>query len=260
MPNGLPVWPMPEDWCPESCRWVRSGDSSALTSGLSEFVKSWKTWECSDKCSICKVGIVPSGSWTLCSSCTDLFGELRTGSSDWARHWSAFSNWAFWPVWTGLPDSPGVTDVPGEPGVIGVPGVVTVPGLPSAVGGTEHRVPGPYTGYRSLVPDFPGPGVTRACSEYTGRLTGDCWTDPFVANQALWRVSQAEGLSTGSFDSDRGDLSCDSMPKVESPGGGFEPSAEVDPDGSTCDTVWTPYLPASSLAWDLAGVGTETET
>ena len=29
-----------------------------------------------------------------------------------------------------------------------------------------------------------------------------------------------EGLSTGRFDSDRGDLSCNSVPKVESPGGG----------------------------------------
>ena len=139
MPNGLPVWPMPEDRCPECRGWVRLGDSSAQTFGLSEFVKSWKTWECSGKCSICKEGMLPSGSRTLCSNCTDLSGELRIRSSDWARHWSAFSNWAFWPVWTGLTDSPGVTD---EPGVIGVPGVVTAPSLPGVISGTEHRVPG----------------------------------------------------------------------------------------------------------------------
>ena len=55
----------------------------------------------------------------------------------------------------------------GEPGMIGRPGVVTVPGLPGVVGGSKHRVPGPGTG-------VPGPGVTGACSEYTGRSTGDC--------------------------------------------------------------------------------------
>ena len=55
-------------------------------------------------------------------------------------------------MWTGLTDSPGVTVELGEPGVIGV---VTVPGV---VGGTG----------------LPGSGVTGACSEYTGRLTGDC--------------------------------------------------------------------------------------
>ena len=65
-------------------------------------------------------------------------------------------------MWTGLTDSPGVT---GEPGVIGEPGVVVVPGLPSVVSGTRHRVP---------VPSLQGPGVTGTCSEYTGRLTGDC--------------------------------------------------------------------------------------
>ena len=58
-------------------------------------------------------------------------------------------------MWTGLTDLPSVTVELGEPGMIGV---VTVPGV---VGGTEHRVP------------VPGPGVTGACSEYTGRSTGD---------------------------------------------------------------------------------------
>ena len=50
-----------------------------------------------------------------------------------------------------------------EPDMIRVPGVVTVPGLPVVVGGTstEYRVP------------VPGPGVTGACSEYTGRSTDD---------------------------------------------------------------------------------------
>ena len=63
-------------------------------------------------------------------------------------------------MWTGLTNLPGVTVELGEPGMIGMPGVVTVPGLPSVVGGTEHWVP--------------GPGVTWASSEYTGRSTGDC--------------------------------------------------------------------------------------
>ena len=69
---------------------------------------------------------------------------------------------------TGLTESPGVTVEPGEPGVIGLQGVVTVPCLPGVVGGTEYRVPVPVD--RPL----PGPGVTRACSEFTGRLTGYC--------------------------------------------------------------------------------------
>ena len=58
----------------------------------------------------------------------------------------------------------------GEPGVIGV---VTVLGLPGVVSGTEHQVPVPGTGQRTVL-GLPGPGVTRACSEYTGRSTGDC--------------------------------------------------------------------------------------
>ena len=66
-------------------------------------------------------------------------------------------------MWTGLTDLPGVTVELGEPGV------VTVPGLPSVVGGTEYRVP-----VNGPLPGLPCPGVTGACSEYTGRLTGDC--------------------------------------------------------------------------------------
>ena len=71
-------------------------------------------------------------------------------------------------------------------------------------------------------------------------------------------MSQEEGLSTGRFDSDRGDLSWDSVPKVVSAGRGFEPSAEVDPVGSTCDEPHT-YQPDHRLgiwrvSWDLAGV------
>ena len=53
--------------------------------------------------------------------------------------------------------------------MIGLPGVVTVPGLPGVFGGTEYRVPVPE--YRVPVP---GPSVTGACSEYTGRSTGNC--------------------------------------------------------------------------------------
>ena len=90
-------------------------------------------------------------------------------------------------------------------------------------------------------------------------------------------MSQEEGLSTGRFDSDRRDLSCDTVPKVESPGGGqgssiteLEPqgitcetarapgqgssTTELEPLGITCGTARAPYLPARSPAWDLAGV------
>ena len=35
--------------------------------------------------------------------------------------------------------------------------------------------------------------------------------------------AESPGVSTGCFDSDRGDLSFDSVPKVESPGEGFVP-------------------------------------
>ena len=59
-----------------------------------------------------------------------------------------------------------------EPGVIGLPGVVTVPCLPGVVGETEYRVH--WVPVDRPLPGLPGPGVTGACSEYTGRSTGDC--------------------------------------------------------------------------------------
>ena len=45
--------------------------------------------------------------------------------------------------------------------------------------------------------------------------------DLFVADRS--NRSLEEGLSTGPFDQDRADLSCDSVPKVGSPGEGFGP-------------------------------------
>ena len=42
--------------------------------------------------------------------------------------------------------------------------------------------------------------------------------DPFLVDRSL------EGLSTGCFDPDREDLSCDGVLKVGSPGGGFGPN------------------------------------
>ena len=42
--------------------------------------------------------------------------------------------------------------------------------------------------------------------------------DPFEADRS---DRSLEGLSTGRFDPDREDLSCDSVLKVGSPGGGF---------------------------------------
>ena len=44
--------------------------------------------------------------------------------------------------------------------------------------------------------------------------------DPFVADRS---DGSLEGLSTGRFDPDREDLSCDSVLKEGSPGGGFGP-------------------------------------
>ena len=69
-----------------------------------------------------------------------------------------------------MTSEPSVTGAPGEPGVVGAPS------LPGVVGETEHRVPGPDTGYRSFdqYRVLPGPGVTGTCSEYNGRLAGDC--------------------------------------------------------------------------------------
>ena len=75
-------------------------------------------------------------------------------------------------MWTGLTDSPIVTAELGEPGMIVMPCVVTVPRLPGVVGGTEHQVPSPGTGYRKRGPGT-GSRCDRACSEYTGGSTGD---------------------------------------------------------------------------------------
>ena len=50
-----------------------------------------------------------------------------------------------------------------------------VPGLPGVGGGTGYRVPVLGTGHCiGPVPGLPDPAVTVTCSEYTGRLTGDC--------------------------------------------------------------------------------------
>ena len=59
--------------------------------------------------------------------------------------------------------------------------------------------------------------------ELSGVSTG-CF-DSDRGDQSLDSVPKVEspGVSTGRFDSDRGDLSFDSVPKVESPGGGFGP-------------------------------------
>ena len=45
--------------------------------------------------------------------------------------------------------------------------------------------------------------------------------DPFLVDRS---DRSLEGLSTGRFDPNREDLSCDSGLKVESPGGGFGPN------------------------------------
>ena len=82
----------------------------------------------------------------------------------------------------------------------------------------------PSLGYRvPVIKPEPGPGVTGTCSEYTGRLTDDCRTNPFIANRAFEPVLQEDDRSTGHIDSDRGDLSFDSITWSESPGVGFGP-------------------------------------
>ena len=45
--------------------------------------------------------------------------------------------------------------------------------------------------------------------------------DPFLVDRS---DRSLEGLSTGRFDPDQEDLSCDSVLKVGSPGGGFGPN------------------------------------
>ena len=79
----------------------------------------------------------------------------------------------------------------------------------------------PSPGYQvPVIKPEPGPGVTGTCSEYTGQLTDDCRTDPFIANRVLRPVSQEEGLSTGRFDSDRGGLCGTDTPRQNRPVGG----------------------------------------
>ena len=99
--------------------------------------------------------------------------------------------------------------------------MVIAPGLPGVVGGTESRIPGTGSRYRILViKPAPGPGMTSTCSESFGRLTDDCRTDPFIANRVFDPVSQEEDRSTRHIESDRGNLSIDSITWSESPGGG----------------------------------------
>ena len=62
-------------------------------------------------------------------------------------------------------------------------------------------------------------------------------------------MSQEEGLSTGYFDSDRGNLSVDSITWSESPGGGFGPRSEASK--SLAEPEPHTYQPD---ARDLAGV------
>ena len=62
---------------------------------------------------------------------------------------------------------------------------------------------------------------------------------------------KSPGVSNGRIDSDRGDLSLDSVPKAKSPGGGFGPKGVAS---KSLAGARAPYLPARSLAWDLAGV------
>ena len=65
--------------------------------------------------------------------------------------------------------------------------------------------------------------MTGECSECTNRLTSDCLIDLFVADRS---DRSLEGLSTGRFDSDQGDLFYNSVPKEESPSGGFPPKGK----------------------------------
>ena len=153
MPKWLPVWPMPEGWCSECGKWVRLEKLVCLlTFELSEFVTSWKTSEYSDQCSACKFGMLRCCLWTLCSNCTELPGELRTGSSDLSRHLSIFSFWASWPVKTGRTESPSVTESPGMSGKTrctwcGQRTRFTRRGCGNRVLDTGYRIPEPGTGH-----------------------------------------------------------------------------------------------------------------
>ena len=156
----LLVWPVTScrcDQCPKAdvqnaaneCVWK---NSYALTFELSEFVTSWKTSEYSDQCSACKFGMLRCCLWTLCSNCTELPRELRTGSSDRSRHLSIFSFWASWPVKTGRTESPGVTESPGMTGKTwctwcGQRTRFTRRGRGNRVLDTGYRVPEPGAGH-----------------------------------------------------------------------------------------------------------------
>ena len=161
--------------------------------------------------------MLPGCMWTLCSNCTDLLGELRTGSSDRSRRVSIFSFWASWPVKTGLTESPGVIKSPDMTGKTRCTWCDHSNRFTRS--GRWNRLPD--TGYRYRVPVIkpePGPGITGTCSESSGQVTDDCWTDPFIANRAFEPVSQKEDRSTRYIDSDRGDLSFDSITWSDSPG------------------------------------------
>ena len=202
-----------------------SGYSSALSSRLSEISKLWKACESSDECSSCTEGMLPSDSWTLCSNSTGLTGKLRTSSSYWSKYWLACTFWAFWLVAPGLTQCTRCYRAPGT--------------------GTRYRVP------VWPVPVLRGPGVTGECSECTGRLTDDCWTAFFVADRSDRLLT--EGLSTGHFDSDQGDLFYNSMPKKESPSVGGVPGVTGAPGVTGCtwsDPVYPVYpvpIPGTGL-------------
>ena len=75
-------------------------------------------------------------------------------------------------MWTGLTDSPGVTVELGDRCArCGHCSWLTRCGWWNRAPGTGSRSRVPVNG---PLPGLPGPGVTGACSEYTGRLTGDC--------------------------------------------------------------------------------------
>ena len=78
--------------------------------------------------------------------------------------------------------------------MIGLPDVVTVPFLPGVFVGTEHRVLGPGTGVPGTGSRYwvPGPGVTEASSEYTGRST-----DNLGSSQIPVLTGQIPGKGSG---------------------------------------------------------------
>ena len=103
------------------------------------------------------------------------------------------------------------------------PSVGGVPGVTGALGVTGCTWSDPVY---PVYPVLPGTGS---------------WSDLFVADRS--DRSLEEGLSTGHFDSDQGDLFYNSVPKEESPSGGFHQKVNLLIGGRSLNPILTDQVP-----------------